>query len=520
MSRLKGFAEWADGFEVGDAPDETLEKARLQVCNILGAAYATLNSDGEELTRSVRERTPDGGATVLGGSSADAVDAYHANSLLSMHHDYDDYLFMAHSGHSAVLVSLALCEENGLGGDELLRSVVVANELEGRLGASVVVGPHNGQMWSFLHQAGAAAVTALLEGDGADDIENSLSVALYNPPFPLEPGFMAGDSKSLTATTGCAGIRAGRLALSGATGSPDIMEAERGFFDRFSYLPFPETLTGFGESWVTESLSYKPYPGCAYIQTPVELVEGLDVVADDVEEIEVKASLMTVGMEEMSRPHRTEERLPSSNVTFSVPYSIAVALVADEYATEALSRSHIDEHLDEINGVASKVELGHGWEHTVEAIDGMTQGVAFDDLLGERSVGEKISGFRDFREEHSRVSTTSEFARLLRSGKVRDFLGSFSSPVGGDGFDLGDAVFEDIKFRFGASVTVHADGEVHTAEASDHTGASGRELNETRSTVYHKLRKEAPNGIDADGIIDTVEDLENREVDELTELLR
>jgi 2-methylcitrate dehydratase PrpD len=515
MSRLSDFARWAEEFEIDDVPDDVLEHAKLQVCNALGACYGSLRSDGGELTRRLRESAPEGDATVIGGDRSDAVTAYYHNSVLSMHHDYDDYLFMAHSGHSAVLTSLAVCEENGLGGDDMLRAVVAANELEGRLGASVVIGPHNGQMWSFVHQAGAAAATALLEDV---DVEAALSVSLYNPPFPLEPGFMGGDSKSTTATTGCAGIRAARLAASGATGAPDILHAEKGFFERFSYLPFPEALTGFGDSWVTRSLSYKPYPGCAYVQAPVELVDGFGVDPDDVESIEVESSLLTVGMEEMSRSHRTGDHLPPSNVTFSVPYSVALAVHADEYGPEALSESYVRENHDELNRLASKVELRHGWKHTVNAIDGMSRGVALDDLLSERSVLEKISGLRKFREEHSRLSTRRELTRLFGSGSVRDLIGSFSSGVGGDGFDLSDASFGEVEFRFGASVEVHADG-TYSAEASDHTGASGRGFDETREAVKEKLRRETPEWVNADDLVGVVKGLEDGDVSELSSVL-
>jgi len=517
MSRFRRFADWAEGFGVDDAPDDVVEAAKLQVCNALAAAYASTRTDGDELTREVRERAPDGKATVVGGGSSDAVTAYYLNSVLSMHHDYDDYLFMAHTGHSAVLASLAVCEENGAGGDELLRAVVAANELEGRLGASVVVGPHNGQTWSFVHQAGAAAATALVEGG---DVAEALSVALYNPPFPLEPGFMSGDSKSTTATTGCAGIRAARLAASGATGAPDVLGAEKGFYDRFSYLPFPELLSGFGASWVTQSLSYKPYPGCAYVQTPVELVEGMDmdVRADEVESVVVEAPLLTCGMEEMSRPHRSADRLPPSNVTFSVPYTVAAAVVSDGYGVDALSRSWIRENREALDDVAEKVELRHGWRYTVEALEGMTDAVALDDLLAERSVREKVAGLRDFREEHSRVSATNEVARLLRSGRLRDFLGSFSSPVGGDGFDLADARFDEFAFRFGASVEVDAVG-TQTAEATSHTGAAGHG-DGARDVVHQKLRDATPEDTDADAVIDIVDGIEDRELSALTEALR
>ncbi|MDY6780236.1 MAG: MmgE/PrpD family protein [Halobacteria archaeon] len=531
-SRLEEFSEWASGFSLSDAPDDVVDLAKLQVGNILAASIGSLNSDVPELTRELRERAPEGDATVVGGGLTDVSTAYYLNSTYSMHHDYDDYLFMAHTGHSAVLASLAVAESEGLGTEDLLRGVVVANELEGRLGASVVVGPHNGQMWSFVHGAGAAAATAVLNGGDADDVLNSVSLVLYNPPFPLEPGFMGGDSKSLTASSsGASGIRAGYLALSGATGSRDVLDAEKGFFDRFSYLPFPEMLSGFGESWVTRSLSLKPYPGCAYVQTPLELIEGIteqnDLSIDDIESVTVDSSLLTLGMETMSRPHRSDDSLPPSNATFSVPYSLALSLVdvgtEDGFGTRCLERSRIHENLDRLNGIASRVELRHSWEHTVKALDGLSRAVPMKKLLDEKPKTELLSGLRRFRDEHSRLSTKKEVLRLLTERRTLELKRALDSPIEAEGFDLSCASFDDLEFRFSASVEVETRGGTYRDEAPDHSGACGRGLDERREVVSEKLRTESADCFDestARSLLNVVEGLESAELVELSSLLR
>ena len=122
------------------------------------------------------------------------------NSAASMALDYDDYLYMGHTGHSAVLASLALCEAEALSTRDFLLAQVIANEIGGRVGASAVLGPQNGQAWSFIHAVEGAAIGAKLWGLCRERRRRTPSrIALYQPTFTLWPGFMGPGSKVLTA---------------------------------------------------------------------------------------------------------------------------------------------------------------------------------------------------------------------------------------------------------------------------------------------------------------------------------
>jgi Uncharacterized protein involved in propionate catabolism len=191
MTDLEGFAAWAAAFDIADAPGDVVHRAGLQVASAFAGARAGTAVDWFDATATAAGPGADtgtsGAASVVGGGCADVYTATFANAAASTVHDYDDYLFMGHTGHSAVFASLAACERAGTDGAALLENVVVANELAGRLGAAVAVGPHNGQMWAFIHQTAAAAVAANIEGD-ADTIREAVGLALYNPDYPLEPG--------------------------------------------------------------------------------------------------------------------------------------------------------------------------------------------------------------------------------------------------------------------------------------------------------------------------------------------
>src|SRR6185436_7415592 len=69
--------------------------------------------------------------------------ACYVNAAASIAFDYDDYLFAGHTGHSAVLGALAFGEAAGAAGADVITAQVVANEVGGRLGAALLLGPHN-----------------------------------------------------------------------------------------------------------------------------------------------------------------------------------------------------------------------------------------------------------------------------------------------------------------------------------------------------------------------------------------
>src|SRR5438270_6327530 len=141
MTACEEMGAWAAGLRLGDVPERVRERARLQVASILAAGSA-----GEAAARPFARVAPDG-----------PVGEVYAGAAASMAHDWDDYLYMGHTGHSAVWAARALAGE----GDAALVAQVAGNELAGRLGAALLLGPHNGQFWASIHCAGAAAAAGV-----------------------------------------------------------------------------------------------------------------------------------------------------------------------------------------------------------------------------------------------------------------------------------------------------------------------------------------------------------------------
>lgn len=523
---LKEFSDWVESFEFEDIPSDVIHRAKLQIANTLAGGFGSLHTEDRALTKNMRKHAEEGNCIVLDGLKTDISTVFSLNSIYSMMNDFDDILFMGHTGHSSVFSSLAACQVAEKDGAELVKNVVLGNELGGRLGASAIIGPHNGQLWSFIHQANAAVITSSILGGDKENILNALAMSLYNPPYPLEPGFMGGESKYLTSSLpGVAGIKAGLFSLSGAQGFPGILEHEKGFLKNFSFLFLPEMLTGFGKSWVSKSLSFKPYPGCEYDQSPLECVDKISLQPEEVQKIKVKSSLLTLGMENMSKPYRSPKKLPPANVNFSVPYSIATMLTHNnQLKTTHLTRESIQNNLKKINKTAEKISLKHDWKYTIEILKGVNQAVDFKPLLRKKGLPEIISALRKLGGEHSGISGLRELVRILTSGRISDIFQLIDSGKSWDTFDLGKASFNDLSFNFGSSIeVVTKSGGVQSEECIDRRGICQKGIKENEELVKQKLETEANNyfGDETTGeaLFSVIKDLENREISELTSLL-
>ena len=124
-------AEWVAQAQFEDLPRRVVEEAKNQILSVIAAVHAGHFSDaGRTVSRTVKEWVGGKEATMIpSGERTSLHNAIFANTALSMALDYDDYLFAAHSGHSAVLVSFAMAEKIGVSGKEFLLAQTLANEV-------------------------------------------------------------------------------------------------------------------------------------------------------------------------------------------------------------------------------------------------------------------------------------------------------------------------------------------------------------------------------------------------------
>jgi 2-methylcitrate dehydratase PrpD len=449
-------AEWSCSLAAADVPAGTRTRAGWQWASVLGAILAGRDHPRSRAVGAVARRGAHGGAATLvpEGDAVPVEAAVWANAARSVLLDFDDYLFAGHTGHSAVLVTLALGEELGATGEDLLAATVVANEAGGRLGAAMLTGPHNGQMWAYIHNLAGAVAAARLLGLDAAGTAAAIGLSLTQPPYPLPATFMGSDGKALTASgPAVEGLRAALLAAEGYRCDVDVLSDRSGFFARLHPAALAGMLSGFGEAWLTDSLSYKIYPGCAYLDTAVDAIlslsqrhraeRGTALRADDVASVRVEAGILTAGMEAMSGWYRGPGgSLREMNMNFSAAFSVAIALLAGRLTAAELHPDWWSPRAAEIESVASRVE------------------VVLDQAMNE----------------------------LMRDPEPRGFDLASALGVGREQPVLDGASFVGYESRFPATVEVRLrDGSLWREDAVVPRGGAGRPEAETRALVLDKL---------------------------------
>lgn len=491
MAIIDQIAQWAFELKYEDIPARIIEKARLQILNTLSAVLS--GKYFGRLDNIASLWLPDGTATVIpSGQKTDAGHAAFVNAMYSMSFDFDDYLFMGHTGHSSVLATLAMAEENGLTLKDVITAQVIANEVEGRLGASVLLGQHNGQMWSYIHSAGSAIAISRLLGLSREHMAHAIALSLYQPNYPLAPGFMTSDSKLLTASIPIFnGIICARLAQIGFTGNTGILEAENGFLSRFAYLPLPHILSGFGKWWVTDTIAFKPYPGCAYIDTAVDSVykimndykdkTGRVLDHSHIRQIEVFANILTIGMNELSKMYDNNTLHPV-NINFSIPKSIAITLINHSLYPEHLSLEMLSRCKNEIESLSQRIKLHHDWLYTLKMQAAFYESIGGRFLLNNISVFALLKAFHNIKKALPSIPlglTGLLKAWISLSDKekkaIRDGLKRKKDYVKMDSFT----------FSFGTKVKIEMDdGSMYEAEAIVPKGASSKDQTDV---VMNKL---------------------------------
>jgi hypothetical protein len=457
--------EWASGLRFDDLPPSVRERAELQaLCIAAGRAM------GQEAAAPFAAVAPDG-----------PVGEIYRSAAASIAHDWDDYLFMGHTGHSAVPAAAAFGEDP----KRALVAQVAANEIAGRLGAALFLGPHNGQFWGSIHCASAAVATSVGLDLDAERAAHALAIALYQPPYGMWSGFMGPKSKLLTAAEPAAvGVRAALLAADGVTGALDVIEHPRGVLASLSFVPRPAMFGALGSVWLTDTLAFKRLPGCAYLQSVGEAALASGIEADRVASVEIEAGWLTCEMEELGRgPDLTPIR-----VNFSATLTTAVALLAGRLTPAELDPAWLTAREPEIRELAGRISVHHDPALTAKTMLGSLEAGASPDL-----------GLRDLLRIRRRLGDVnmdeanpgSAVLRALRAdGGLRRYLArSLRGRLVGGGEDGGIDRLDTAALRmtFPSSLRVRLrDGSTRAVEGSE-PGSCGRPLPEQRAVVEERI---------------------------------
>jgi 2-methylcitrate dehydratase PrpD len=328
-------AQWIADVDICHIPASVRETCRKLLLDFAGLAVAARKEDYVTATLAAAEP---GKATAIGHPGAyDTFGAALINGTAAHGEDYDDTFEggPVHSGAVVVPAVLALCQREGLTGDDLLKGIVVGVELLCRLS---LVAP------KAIHKAGfhptavigtmasAAAAAAALKTDrhvtvSAIGIAGSMAAGIieYLAEGTWTKRMHAGNAAQ-------SGIRAALLARGGFLGPRSVFEGTHGFFKAFAPSVAPDfgvLLNDLGSDWVMETIAFKPY-ACGtmtqpFIDCAIELAER-GIAASDIVEIVCAVGEGTV--------HRLWEPLAAKHAPqttyaakFSTPICMALGFI-------------------------------------------------------------------------------------------------------------------------------------------------------------------------------------------------
>jgi 2-methylcitrate dehydratase PrpD len=494
-------AHWVCALKYEDIPDRVVEECKNQLLSMLGAVYAgSRTASGQGLLRTVRGLSGGGPCSLMpNGDKGSLSDALLANAGLSMALDYDDYMVSAHAGHSAVLAPLAMAQTLDVDGKEFIIAQAAANEVAARLGTSVLLGPLNGQMWSFVHAAGAAVAAGRLLKLDPDQMASALGMALGQPHRPTMPGFMGGDSKLLTAAMPAVqGAVAAHMAANGLSGPNDILEHPEGFCATFSFTPLLSALTSaLGRNWLCETLSYKIYPGCAYLDSSMdclfEILKSNEIDAASVKRVDVHASIMTMKMNEAALAFVRHTASQPQALNFFLPYNISVGIHDGRLTPEQFTPERIAN--ESIWNLIKKIHVSHDIKYTKALVDAFTNLVDLRKVVGSLSVGAVRNMLSQFgmASPFLLVGRGREVGELLKEGRkaLQKFITGEEdqSPVEDESLLAANA--NEFQMAFGARVAVRTAAGTFEFEQDVPYGAAGWNLEEKRLCVVQKFEREA-----------------------------
>jgi 2-methylcitrate dehydratase PrpD len=334
MTAASALAGYATSFGVKDIPKDVLALAKACLIDTIAAAIYGADAQASRFARQYALTAGMGHSRILGGGpSLRAEAAAFANGVAAHALELDSLRKPGagvHPGAVLVPAALAVAQEVGASGTDLLAAIVAGCEVMFRIGRAT---KHSAEARGFHAPGitgpfGAAIAAGRLLGLDAAAMTRALGIA-----GSLSAGLLAFAASGEGAMVkrlhlGRAaenGIVAARLAAAGFTGPASVLEGRYGVLDAFCPERDDAQLTaGLGEVWETRTICFKRYPCHITAHTPLYAIEQWrPALAEAVERVDV------AGTAKMAAMHAGTDPADLVMAQYSIPFCVAVALLRD-----------------------------------------------------------------------------------------------------------------------------------------------------------------------------------------------
>src|SRR5262252_1780170 len=332
-------AEYAASCRYDDFPPDVVERAKQCITDTIATVIFGHDLPWSRIVVAFAERNGAGGNSRIlgpGGAKVQAPAAALANGALAHAFEMDNLTWPTtgvHPGATLLVPGLAVAQERGSGGRELIAAVVVGAEVMIRIGRAT----HHSNEGRGFHAPGttgpfgAAVACGRLMGFDAGHMLNALGIAGSLACGLMEfarSGTGAMVKRLHLGRAAESGVLAASLAAEGFTGPVSVLEGEFGFLRVFCGDFDQGALTrGLGEDYLTLSILMKRFACHITAHTPVEAVlelsqehkfSGADV-----------ASIAIVGNDRMAKVNNIPKPVDRMMAQYSIPFAVALALHRD-----------------------------------------------------------------------------------------------------------------------------------------------------------------------------------------------
>lgn len=315
----------------GDLPDVAIHAAKRSLVDTLAVSIAAHAAPG---VREVLEL-----AIGEGGRAASSIwtseqrvpprAAAFANSFIASALDFDSLHSMAvvHADIVIVPAAVAVAEDRGASGKDLLTAIAVGDDVLCRLGRSTQL--NSGWFYTSVYgPIASAAVTAKLLGAEASRIAAAMGLASMSAGGTQQPAVERSMGKRMQgALAAAAGVSAGYLARSGMDGPREIIEGPFGLYAMHERGDAAAITQDLGVQFENSRISFKLYPSCqcnhAAIEGMLRLRQQHALSDENVRAVEVAVSPY---MQRLVGAPFNPEGNPQVAAQFSLQYSIASVL--------------------------------------------------------------------------------------------------------------------------------------------------------------------------------------------------
>lgn len=344
-----------------ELPAEVKEMAKARILDTLSCCIAGRDFPPSRIAASLAEDSS-GDCTVVGYShTASMLDAALANGVMAHSTSQDDLIAgVAHPGSVVVPTAIAVAEQEGASGAEVLLAIVLGYELVWRILRAT------GPLWSAAFRPGtifttfgAAAAAGRLMGLSEQQLTHALGYAASLTPGSPNEGWWGGTMEPMfeIGMTARIGILSALFARSGATAAPSVLEGRHGFFRCWSGAVENMTLAtkDLGQSFAIGRTYIKPFAACGANQVPMQVASTLARHRLKARDIVRVVEKLRLGATDYAGLDYAGPFYSQIQALMSMQFCTAAAILGQPIDTPWFIAEHYDD--PEVADLAAKVEL-------------------------------------------------------------------------------------------------------------------------------------------------------------------